>query len=103
MFRNVFNFTTVSINGAAQRTNGKEMRPTRARDFKTEVFRCLIPTGLKMLIRSALIRLSDIYTANLKQTQGKCTHSHHLPSIPVQGYFQNALLECLLINLHGHF
>lgn len=50
MFRNVFNFTTVSINGAAQRSKGKEMRPTRARDFETEVFRCLIPTGLKMLI-----------------------------------------------------
>lgn len=49
MFRNVFNFTTVSINGAAQRTKGKEMRPTRARDFEAEVFRCLIPTGLKML------------------------------------------------------
>lgn len=49
MFRNVFNFTTVSINGAAQRSEGKEMRPMRTRDFKTEVFRCLIPTGLKML------------------------------------------------------
>jgi len=49
MFRNVFNFTTVSINGAAQRTKGKEMRPTKARDFETEVFRCLIPTGLKTL------------------------------------------------------
>lgn len=49
MLRNVFNFTTVSINGAAQRTKGKEMRPMRTRDFKTEVSRCLTSTGLKML------------------------------------------------------
>lgn len=107
MFRNVFSFTTVSINGAAQRTKGKEMRPTRARDFEPEVFRCLIPAGLKTLIRSGLIRLTDVYTANLKQPQGKTrgerTLSALLPSKPGQGSFQNALLRRLFINLHGCF
>lgn len=107
MFRNVFNFTTVSINGASQRTKGKEMRPTRARDFETEVFRCLIPADLKTLIRSGLIRLTDIYTANLEQTQGKTrgkrTHSPLLLSTPVRGYFQNALLRRLFVNFHRCF